>query len=90
MNKKRLARWLLDGIADYMAADVAAIFEERGVELLAERLRVRYPDCEVVHANVFRSRATNHIVVFLPPWPAAGDDAYILFTDTQGRPVTLG
>ena len=87
---KRLSRRLLEGIADYAAADVIQMHEVRGIDLLADHLQARYPDCDVVYANVFRGKSAYHLVVFLPPWPAAGDDAYVLFTDTQGRPVALG
>ena len=72
MAGQMLSRELLRGVADYASGAVPRLHELIGVRVLAETLQERYPDCEIMHANVFVDGPTAHIVVFLPPWPEAG------------------
>ena len=72
---------------DFIAVKVQPNAEYVAVSVIAGVLFDRYPDCEVVYVNVLHDGIDAHVIAFLPPWPQAGEDAYVLFRDTRGNPV---
>ena len=85
----RLSRRLVGDADDFVAVKVQRVAELIAVSVTAGALFDRYPDCNVVYVNVMNDGMTAHVVAFLPPWPQAGEDAYVLFRDTAGKPVDV-
>ena len=87
----RISRRLVGDTDDFVAVKVPRVAEFIAVALAAGALFDRYPDCTVVHVNVLLEPGAMeaHVVAFLPPWPQSGEDAYVLFRDTEGEPVDV-
>ena len=87
----RLSRRLVGDTDDFVAVKVPRMAEFIAASVTAGALFDRYPDCEVVYVNVLYNTGTMeaHVIAFLPPWPQAGEDAYVLFRNTEGEPVDV-
>ena len=74
-----------------MAVKVARVAEFIAASVTAGALFDRYPDCAVVYVNVIHDpdAMEAHVIAFLPPWPQSGEDAYVLFRDTEGEPMDV-
>lgn len=87
----RLSRRLVGDTDDFMAIKVPRVAEYIAASVAAGALFDRYADCEVVYVNVMDDPEAMevHVIAFLPPWPQSGEDAYVLFKDTEGEPVDV-
>ena len=85
----RLSRRLVGDCDDFVAVKVPRVAELLAASVTAGALFDRYPDCGVVYVNVMNDGMEAHVIAFLPPWPQAGEDAYVLFRDTAGEPVDV-
>ena len=87
----RVSRRLLGDADDFVAVKVPLAAEFVAAAIAADTLFDRYRDCNVIYVNVVidPQKLLAHVIAFLPPWPQAGEDAYVLFRDVAGEPVDV-